>query len=150
VSTAAKPRATSAIIIFFQALDADALSRTLGTFALGEGTPQHLAIDGKTLRGSRRLDAKAVHGLSAFATALGAVIGEMGVKPDQNEIAAAVVLLERIPIKWTHLIDKDAAHNQTVFACRNRKSRATFLRTCTQGPAVRWRRQHRRRHLHPT
>jgi hypothetical protein len=66
--------------IFFQALDADALSRTLGTFALGEGTPQHLAIDGKTLRGSRRLEAKAVHVRSGFATALGAVIGEMVVK----------------------------------------------------------------------
>src|ERR1700738_4090866 len=34
--------------------------------------------------------------------------------------------LERVPIKWNHLIDKDAAQNQKVGACPNRKSRATF------------------------
>jgi hypothetical protein len=41
--------------------------------------------------------------------------------------------LERVPIKWNHVIDKDAAQNQRVGACRNRKSRATFLRTCFSG-----------------
>ena len=56
---------------FFQSLDADALSRTLGSFALKQGKAEHIAIDGKTLRGSRRLDDKAVHVLSAFATGLG-------------------------------------------------------------------------------
>ncbi len=37
-----------------------------------------------------------------------------------------VKTLERVPVKWTHLIDKDAAQNQRTGACRNRKSRATF------------------------
>jgi hypothetical protein len=41
--------------------------------------------------------------------------------------------LERAPIKWNRLIDKDAAQNQIVGACRNRKSSATLLRTCSQG-----------------
>src|SRR3990172_9024281 len=62
---------------FFRALDADALARTLGRFACGGGKGEHIAMDGKTLKGSRRLDAKAVHVLSAFATDLGAVICEM-------------------------------------------------------------------------
>ncbi len=44
---------------FFQALDADSLSRALGRFAAGDGEVKHLALDGKTLKGSRRLDAKA-------------------------------------------------------------------------------------------
>ena len=35
-------------------------------------------------------------------------------------------VLGRVPIKWNPLIDKDAAQNQTVGACRTRKSRATF------------------------
>jgi hypothetical protein len=35
-------------------------------------------------------------------------------------------VLERVPIKWNHLIDSDAAQNQTVGACRKRKRRATF------------------------
>jgi hypothetical protein len=38
----------------------------------------HIAIDGKTLKGSRRLDAKALHVLSAFATGVSAVIGDRG------------------------------------------------------------------------
>src|SRR6478735_2669823 len=42
---------------FFQALDADALAATLGRYARGEATGGHIALDGKTLRGSRRLDA---------------------------------------------------------------------------------------------
>ena len=79
---------------FFQALDADGLSRTLGTFARGEARVGHIAIDGKTLKGSRRLDAKAVHVLSAFATDLSAVIGDLTVPPDQNEITAVLVLLK--------------------------------------------------------
>jgi len=32
---------------------------------------------------------------------------------------------ERVPIKWTPLIDKDAAQNRGVGACQNRKSQAT-------------------------
>src|ERR1700724_3016544 len=34
--------------------------------------------------------------------------------------------LDRVPIKWYHLIDKDAAQYQRVGACPDRKSRATF------------------------
>ena len=58
-------------------------------------------MDGKTLKGSRRPDAKAVHVLSAFATELGAVIGELPVAPDHNEITAALVLLKGLPLDAT-------------------------------------------------
>lgn len=83
---------------FFKSLDADALAAALGKFALGEGSARHIAIDGKTLRGSRRLDAKALHVLSAFAADLGTVIGDLMVEPDQNEITAAMVLLKGLPL----------------------------------------------------
>ena len=96
---------------FFQALDADGLSRTLGTFARGEGRVGHIAIDGKTLKGSRRLDAKAVHVLSAFATDLSAVIGDLTVPPDQNEITAALVLLKGLPLDGT-IVTGDAIFTQ--------------------------------------
>jgi len=96
---------------FFRALDADALARTLGRFACGGGKGEHIAMDGKTLKGSRRLDAKAVHVLSAFATDLGAVIGEMTVAPDQNEITAALVLLKGLPLDGT-IITGDAIFTQ--------------------------------------
>jgi len=96
---------------FFQALDADAVSRTLGAFARGEAALGHIAIDGKTLKGSRRLDAKAVHVLSAFATELSAVIGDLTVAPDQNEITAAMVLLKGLPLEGA-IITGDAIFAQ--------------------------------------
>jgi hypothetical protein len=70
-----------------------------------------LALDGKTLKGSRRLDAKAIHILSAFATGLSAVVGELTVEPDQNEITAAMVLLKGLPLDGA-IITGDAIFTQ--------------------------------------
>lgn len=71
----------------------------LGGFAGGGTVSGHIAIDGKTLKGSRRLDAKALHVLSAFATALSAVIGDIAVEPGQNEITAALAFLKDLPLE---------------------------------------------------
>lgn len=106
---------------FFQALDADALSKTLGTFALGGGQPLHIAMDGKTLKGSRRLDARPMHVLSAFTTELGAVIGDLTVEPDQNEITAAMVLLKGLPLDGA-IITGDAIFTQREI-CRHIRDR---------------------------
>ena len=83
----------------FQSLDGDALARALGAFARGGAEPGHVAIDGKTLKGSRRLDAKALHVVSMFATELSVVIGDLVVEPDQNEITAALTLLKGLNLK---------------------------------------------------
>jgi hypothetical protein len=106
---------------FFQALDADGLSRTLGTLAHEAAEVRHLAIDGKTLKGSRRLGAKAVHVLSAFATDLSAVIGDLTVEPDQNEITAAMVLLKGLPLDGA-IITGDAIFTQREI-CRHIRDR---------------------------
>ena len=82
----------------FRSLDADALSSTLGAFALAGAEPGHLAIDGKTLKGSRRRDTKALHVVSAFSTQLSVVVGDVVLEPDQNEITAALVLLKQLPL----------------------------------------------------
>jgi hypothetical protein len=113
---------------FFQALDADALSRTLGAFALEQGEAQHLAMDGKTLKGSRRLDAKAVHVLSAFAAELGAVIGDLTVEPDQNEITAAVALLKGLPLAG-RIVTGDAIFAQREICRHIRDSDGHYLFT---------------------
>ena len=84
---------------FFRSLDADALSRTLGAFALAGAEPGHLAIDGKTLKGSRRRDTKALHVVSAFSTQLSVVVGDVVLEPDQNEITAALALLKQLPLE---------------------------------------------------
>ena len=57
-----------------------------------------LRMGSKTLRGSRRLDARPLHVLSAFATALSAVIGDLVVAPEANEITAAMALLKGLPL----------------------------------------------------
>jgi hypothetical protein len=82
----------------FLSIDGDALACVLGKFALGDAAPGHIAIDGKTLKGSRRHDAKALHVLSAVATGLSAVVGDLVVEPDQNEITAALALLKSLPL----------------------------------------------------
>jgi hypothetical protein len=83
----------------FKSLDGDALAATLGAFALGDERARQIALDGKTLKGSRRLDAKPLHVLSAFACELGAVVGDLVVEPDQNEITAAMALLKELPLE---------------------------------------------------
>ena len=82
----------------FKSLNCDALAAALGKFALGDDHARHIAIDGKTLKGSRRLDAKPLHVLSAFAADLGVVVGDLVVEPDQNEITAAIALLKELPL----------------------------------------------------
>ena len=83
---------------FFRSLDADALAKTLGAFALAGAEPGHLAMDGKTLKGSRRRDTKALHVVSAFSTRLSVVVGDVVLEPDQNEITAALILLKQLPL----------------------------------------------------
>ena len=91
----------------FKSLDGDVLAKALGEFARGSGEAGHIAIDGKTLKGSRRHDARALHVVSAFATQLSAVLGDIVVEPDQNEITAALTLLEQLPLQGT-IITGDA------------------------------------------
>lgn len=105
----------------FQSLDADALSSALGRFATGAGKGRHIAIDGKTLKGSRRLDAAPLHVLSAFATELGAVVGDLNVPPDQNEISAAITLLKGLPLDGA-IITGDAIFAQREI-CRHIRDR---------------------------
>ncbi len=96
---------------FFRALDGDALAATLGRYVRGDAAGGHIAIDGKTLRGSLRADAKALHVLSAFATDLGAVIGDLVVPPDANEITAALTLLKGLPLEGA-VVTGDAIFTQ--------------------------------------
>jgi len=113
---------------FFQSLDADALSQALGRFAAGEAKGGHIAIDGKTLKGSRRLDATPLHVLSAFATGLGAVIGELTVAPAQNEITAAIALLKSLPLDGA-IITGDAIFTQREICRHIRDANGHYLFT---------------------
>jgi hypothetical protein len=110
----------------FQSLDGEALSRILGAFALGDTKGGHIAIDGKTLKGSRRHDAKALHVVSAFATGLSAVVGDLIVEPEQNEITAALALLKSLPLEGA-IITGDAIFCQRQICQSIRDGRGHYL-----------------------
>lgn len=81
-------------------LDADHLDRIIGgwlTDRHAEGW-EHVALDGKTLRGSRDGDVPGVHLLSAYAPQASAVIAQMRVEATTNEHKAALRLLGVLPL----------------------------------------------------
>ena len=57
-----------------------------------------IAIDGKTLRGARRLGAEDAYLLSAYGQRDGLVLGEVAVPDATNELGAIGPLLERLPL----------------------------------------------------
>jgi len=87
---------------FFKALDVAAAERVLGEWARGGQPLGHVAVDGKRLRGSARAGhdgAEGVHLVAAFASRLGAVIGQLKVAAGSNEITAALALLKSLPLE---------------------------------------------------
>ncbi len=58
-----------------------------------------IAIDGKTLRGSRDKDQRPLHLVSAFASEARIVLGQCSVHEKSNEITAIPLLLESLDIK---------------------------------------------------
>lgn len=89
-------------------LDRERLEATLGTWA--EGVLAHLpaappteeeaiAVDGKTLRGSRQQGAPQAHLLSALSHRLGLTLGQRAVADKTNEITQIVPLLQGLVIE---------------------------------------------------
>jgi hypothetical protein len=66
---------------------------------LGRQDFEHIAIDGKTARGSRGEDLPAVHLLAAYASEMGAVLAQLRVDAKTNEHKAALELLGILPLK---------------------------------------------------
>jgi len=68
----------------------------------------HIAIDGKRLRGSRHGSERGTHILHAFATNLQANIGSLVVPPDSAEVIEVIKLLKQLPLKGK-VVTGDAA-----------------------------------------
>jgi predicted transposase YbfD/YdcC len=62
-------------------------------------TDQVVAIDGKTVRGSRRRDERAIHLVSAYASTLGMALGQVRTAQKSNEITAIPELLDVLLLK---------------------------------------------------
>jgi hypothetical protein len=77
-----------------------------------DGIPEVVAIDGKTLRGSRGHEVPGVHLLSAYAVRLGVVLKQVPANAaDGGEIQAASALLEGLVLQGK-VITGDAIHVQ--------------------------------------
>jgi hypothetical protein len=66
---------------------------------LGPGDAPHIAIDGKTARGSREGQMPGVHLVAAYAPDVRAVVGQLRVDAKTNEHKAALALLRVLPIQ---------------------------------------------------
>ena len=99
-------------------LDADRLDATIGEWLAGRhgGGWEHVAIDGKVLRGSRDGAAPGVHRLAAYAPQAASVIAQMAVESTTNEHKAALRLLGALPPLRGAVVTADAAFPHADFA----------------------------------
>ena len=87
----------------FKELSLGNLTRALGCTVEMEDAPDdrlnHIAIDGKRLRGSRHGNNPGVHILHAFSTRLQAAVGSLVVPPDSGEVIEVLELLKALPLE---------------------------------------------------
>lgn len=104
--------------LLFRALDADLLDQLLGAWLADrhEHGWEHIAIDGKTLCGSRDGEVPAVHLLAAYAPQAAAVLGQMTVEATTNEHKAALRLLDILPPLQGAVVTADAMFTHADFA----------------------------------
>ena len=97
------------------------------TIAMNNGYKKVLAgIDGKTLRGSKGADKRAKHVVTAFASELRLILGELAVDEKSNEITAIPKLLEMFCQKGM-IITIDAMGTQTDIAETIIKKKADYV-----------------------
>jgi len=75
------------------------------------GALEGIAVDGKTLRGSKRQGAEEAHLLAAFSHRLGVVLGQAGVPDKTNEIGAASEFLLTLALEG-RIVTADALLTQ--------------------------------------
>lgn len=106
------------------ALDPDHLDRVVGDWLADRHAAgwDHLALDGKTLRGSRDGATPGVHLLAAYAPRVAAVVAQMRVEATTNEHKAALRLLGVLPPLGGAVVTADAmfTHADVCAAVRGR------------------------------
>ncbi|SIN14382.1 DDE_Tnp_1-associated [Micromonospora cremea] len=101
-----------------QALDPDRLAAVIGAWlgaqvpAPTAGTRRAIAVDGKTLRGSRTSDTVARHVLAAADQATGVVLASTDVDGKTNEITRFQPLLDQLSDLRDTVVTADALHCQ--------------------------------------
>ena len=85
-----------------------------------------VAIDGKTVRGSRDKSSSAIHMVNAWSTAAGISLGQYKVDSKSNEITAVPELLDKLAIAGC-LVTTDAMSCQKRIASKILKAKADYL-----------------------
>jgi predicted transposase YbfD/YdcC len=115
IDTARRP-SEAMIRRLLQALDPDRLTAVIGTWLVARtpapATPRAIAVDGKTLRGSRSGDTPARHVLAAADQDSGTVLASTDVDGKTNEITRFGPLLDQIGDLRDTVITVDALHCQ--------------------------------------
>lgn len=99
-----QPPCAATLHTVFRRIDREVLEAKVGAWAEGllVGTPvppdtvEAMAVDGKTLRGSKKQGAPAAHLLSALAPRLGLTLAQQAVADKTNEIPMALELLRQV------------------------------------------------------
>jgi hypothetical protein len=97
-----KTPAPSTFSTLFAKLDVAAFEAVLARWVaarLPAGEPLHIALDGKTARGSRDGEAPGQHLVAAYAPSIQAVLAQLRVDAKTNEHKAALELLGFLPIR---------------------------------------------------
>lgn len=95
-----------------QTIDVAALERQLGDWLMSHcASDEPLALDGKTLRGSRQGRERAQHLLAAFGQQSHLVLNQVAVPATSNEIGALKPLLDPLSLSG-RVITADALHTQ--------------------------------------
>lgn len=85
-----------------------------------------IALDGKALKGSRRLDLRCLHSISAWCQESGLVLAETQVEGKSNEVTAIPVLLEALDLKGK-TITLDAVGCQKSIAGQIKAKKADYV-----------------------
>lgn len=116
----------------FRHLDGEAFSKAFIAWAettrqrLGRGLGGVVAIDGKTVRGSKDRDGAALHLISAFCDDMAMVLGQRASSAKKNEIADIPQLLELLHIEGC-IITIDAMGCQKAIAAKICDKNADYL-----------------------
>ncbi len=114
----------------------EALLRTHASSLVSGKTAQHIAIDGKALRGSRRHDLRCLYSISACCHENGLMLAERAVDQKSNEITAIPLLLDVLNLKGStvtidaagcqHSIAEDIIERKADYVLALKKNHRTY------------------------
>lgn len=98
-----------------QSIDANETDLLINEWLAKQKEPDAIAVDGKTLRGSKGVDGKGLHLMSALLHKEGIVVAQRSVDKKTNEITEFKALLEPLDLEGK-VVTADAMHTQTKHA----------------------------------